>query len=197
MPNLDSYTSVRTGLFIRLQIDEYRTSSGAGYTSQVLRFSDYDSAKTINSETYTPLGEFLSITPSTNELRPSESTITIGISGIPTNNIEEIIYSKIKGAPIKIYRGYFDISTDALIGDYVGKFIGTVNNYSIQEEFDVVERTSNHILMLECNSNIGLLQQKIAGRKTNPNSEKKFFPTDTSMDRVPTLKGTKFNFGAP
>jgi hypothetical protein len=26
---------------------------------------------------------------------------------------------------------------------------------------------------------------------------KSFYPTDTSMDRVPTLKGTKFNFGAP
>ena len=196
MPDLSSYTSVRVGLFVRLQIDQYRTTSGGGYTAQVLRFSDYDTPLTINGETYTPLGEFLSITSSTSELRPSENPVTIGISGIPTNNINEIVHSKIKGAPINIYRGYFT-NAGVQIGDFGGRFIGSVNNYSIQEEFDVENRTSSHMLMLECASSVGLLSQKISGRKTNPQSQNTFYPNDTSMDRVPTLKGTKFNFGAP
>jgi len=51
--------------------------------------------------------------------------------------------------------------------------------------------------MLECSSSVGLLGQKISGRKTNPQSQNRFYPSDRSMDRVPTLKGTKFNFGAP
>jgi hypothetical protein len=122
--------------------------------------------------------------------------MTIGISGIPTDNINEIVYSKIKGAPITVYRGYFTIA-GTQIGDFGGKFIGNVNNYSIQEEFDVAARTSTHILMLECSSSVGLLEQKVSGRKTNPQSQKTFYPSDKSMDRVPTLKGTKFNFGAP
>ncbi|MDC0647774.1 hypothetical protein OAP44_02980 [Candidatus Pelagibacter sp.] len=196
MPNLDSYTSVKVGLFVRLQIDEYRTTSGGAYTNQVLKFSDYDSVQTINTEAYTPLGEFLSITASTSELRPSENPVTIAISGIPTDNINEIIHSKIKGSPIKIYRGYYTVA-GTQIGDFTGRFIGSVNNYSIQEEFDIESRTSSHMLMLECASSVGLLTQKIAGRKTNPQSQKTFFSADTSMDRVPTLKGTKFNFGAP
>lgn len=196
MPDLSSYTSVRVGLFVRLQIDQYRTTSGGGYSAQVLRFSDYDTPLTINGETYTPLGEFLSITSSTSELRPSENPVTIGISGIPTNNINEIVHSKIKGAPINIYRGYFT-NAGVQIGDFGGRFIGSVNNYSIQEEFDVENRTSSHMLMLECASSVGLLSQKISGRKTNPQSQNTFYPNDTSMDRVPTLKGTKFNFGAP
>jgi hypothetical protein len=42
-----------------------------------------------------------------------------------------------------------------------------------------------------------VLQNKTSGRLTNPVSNKKFFPTDTCMDRVPGLQGTSFNFGAP
>lgn len=196
MPNLDSYTSVKVGLFVRLQIDQYRTTSSSAYTPQVLRFSDYESTVTINSEAYTPLGEFLSVTASTSELRPSENPVTIALSGIPTNSINEIIHSKIKGAPIQIWRGYYTIA-GTQIGDFAGRFIGSVNNYSIQEEYDIESRTSSHMLMLECASSVGLLNQKIAGRKTNPQSQKTFYSSDTSMDRVPTLKGTKFNFGAP
>ena len=196
MPNLDSYTSVRVGMFVRLQVDKYRTTSGGSYGSQVLRFSDYDSPVTINSEVYTALGEFLSVTSTTNELRPSENPVTIGISGIPTNSINEIVHSKIKGCPISIYRGYFN-QAGTLIGTITGRFIGSVNNYSIQEDFDIDSRTSSHILMLECASSVGILSQKISGRKTNPQSQKTFYPSDTAMNRVPTLKGTKFNFGAP
>jgi len=197
MANLDSYTSVKTGLFVRLQVDEYRTSSGAAYSAQVLTFSDYDTAKTIGSDTYTPLGKLLNITPSTSELRSSSNTITVTLSGVPTNAINEIVHSKIKGAPLKIYRGYFDVGTGAQIGDYEGRFFGSVNNYSIQEEFDVTERSAANLVLLECNSSVDLLSQKVSGRKTNPQSNNKFYPNDTSMDRVPTLKGTKFDFGAP
>ena len=196
MPDLTSYISVTTGLFVRLQIDQYRTSSSGAYSAQVLRFSDYGTAVTINGESYVPLGEFLSITSSTSELRPSENPLTIAISGIPTNNINEIINSKIKGAPISIYRGYFTIA-GAQIGDFGGRFIGSVNNFSIQEEYDIDARSSSHMLMLECSSSVGILSQKVSGRKTNPQSQNRFYPNDRSMDRVPTLKGTKFNFGAP
>jgi len=196
MANLDSYTSVKTGLFVRLQIDQYRTSSGGSYSAQVLRFSDYDSTVTIDSESYIPLGKLLNITPSTSELRTSSNTITVTLSGVPTNSIAEIIHSKIKGSPIKIYRGYFDVATDAQIGDFESRFIGRINNYSIQEEFDVENRTASNLLLLECASLVDLLSQKISGRKTNPQSHQAFYPSDTAMDRVPTLKGTKFNFGA-
>lgn len=196
MANLDAYTSVKTGLFVRLQIDEYRTSSGGSYSAQVLRFSDYDSTVTINSESYIPLGKLLHITPSTSELRTSSNTITVTLSGVPTNSIAEIIHSKIKGSPLRIYRGYFDVTTSAQIGGFESRFIGSVNNYSIQEEFDVEERSASNLLLLECASLIDVLSQKVSGRKTNPQSQQSFYPTDTSMDRVPTLKGTKFNFGA-
>jgi hypothetical protein len=183
MPELSSYTSVKTHLYVRLQIDEYRTTSSGSYTPQILTFSDDESSFTINSET--------------SDLRTTTNTCTISLSGIPANAIEEILYSKVKGAPIAIYRAYFDVSTGTQIGDTVGRFIGSVNNYSLEEDFDIESRTASNILQLECASNIGILETKIAGRKTNPQSMKSFFDSDTSMDRVPTLKEKIFNFGAP
>jgi hypothetical protein len=44
---------------------------------------------------------------------------------------------------------------------------------------------------------VNVLENKVAGRKTNPKSQKQFYPSDRSMDRVPTLKGATYNFGAP
>ena len=197
MANLDTYTSVKTGLFVRLQIDEYRTGSGGSYSPQVLTFSDFDSTIVINGESYIPLGKLLNISPSSSELRASSNTITVTLSGVPTNSINEIVHSKIKSAPIKIYRGYFDVATDTLIDTVEARFIGSVNNYSLQEEFDLEERDATNLVLLECASTVDLLSQKISGRKTNPESHQKFYPTDTAMSRVPTLKGTKFDFGAP
>lgn len=195
MANLDSYTAIRTNLYVRLAIDEYRTTSSGSFTTQVLRFTDDPDGATINGEAYTSIGKFLSVTATSSEIRPSDHSITVSISGIPTNSIEEIIYSRIKGSDIKIYRQFFTVAGSLIATQ--GYFIGKVNNYSLQEDYRIEDRTANNIILLECASNIGILKQKISGRKTNPQSENKFYPSDTSMDRVPTLKGTKFDFGAP
>jgi hypothetical protein len=195
MANLDSYTAIRTHLYVRLAIDEYRTTSSGSFTTQVLRFTDDPDGATINGEAYTSIGKLLSVTATSSEIRPSDHSITVSISGIPTNSIEEVIHSRIKGSSIKIYRQFFTVAGSLI--DTQGYFIGRVNNYSLQEDYRIEDRTANNIILLDCASNISVLKQKIAGRKTNPQSEQKFYPSDTSMDRVPTLKGTKFDFGAP
>ena len=195
MINLDSYTSVRTSLFVRLQIDEYRITPSAGYSDTVLRFSDHFITKTIDSEDYVPLGELLNITKSASELKSSANTISITISGIPTNNIAEILHSKIKGCPVKIYRAYFDTSTNAQIGTTQVKFIGSIDNFSFEEEIDAIDKSATNTINFECVNTSDLLSRKISGRKTNPESMKKYFASDTSFDRVPNLEGANYNFG--
>lgn len=197
MIDLSSYPAVRTALFVRIQIDEYRTTAGGAYTSQVLTFSDHNTSYTINSEEYTALGNLLTVSTSSNELRPSGNSITISLSGIPNNSIAEIVNSKIKSSPVIIYRGFFDVSTGNLIGDLQGRFRGFINNYSLNEEYSIGDRSSTNTLSLECASTISLLEKKYAGRQTNPESMKAYYDTDVSFDRVPTLENTTFNFGAP
>ena len=195
MANLDSYTAIRSHLYVRLAIDEYRTTSGGSFTSQVLRFTDNPDGATVDGEAYTSIGRLLGVTATSSEMRPSDNTITVSISGVPTSALEEIVYSRIKGSDIKIYRQFFTVA-GSLISTQ-GYFFGSVNNYSLQEDFRIQDRIGNNIILLECASNVSILKQKIAGRKTNPQSNKKFYPSDTAMDRVPTIKGTKLDFGAP
>jgi len=195
MINLSSYDAVRSALFVRIQIDEYRTSSSASYTSQVLNFSDHNANYVINSETYENIGNLLSITSSTSELRATPESVNITIAGIPINpNIYEIVHSKIKSAPVDIYRGYFT-GAGTLIGSIQGRFSGFVNNYSLNEDIDFVQKEGTISVQLECTSNTGILSTKVAGRRRNPARMQKFFGTDTRFDNIPTLENTEFMFG--
>lgn len=185
--DLDSYASVWTALFVRLDVEDLG----------VLRFSNYNIPYTINSESYASLGSLMSVSDSTSELRLSESEVTITLSGIPTSNIDSVLDYKMKGSPVEIYRGIFNPNTGAALVSPVGKFKGIVNNFALQEEFEEGGKNSSVTILLTCSSIVGVLQNKLAGRFTNPTSHKTFFPTDLSMDRVPNLVNSNFNFGAP
>jgi hypothetical protein len=198
--DLTSYSSVQSNLFVRIQIDQYRTTTSGSYTEEVLTFSDMLTPYTINSEVYTGLGKLMSITSSKSELRVSSGEMTITLSGIPNTAIAEIVNSKIKGAPVRVYRALFNPNTNALLAvspNPLGRYRGFVNNYSLNEEYDTESRTSSNTLVLVCASSVDVLQNKVAGRKTNPESQKRFYPSDLSMDRVPNLENATFDFGAP
>lgn len=198
--DLSAYPTLQSNLFIRIQIDEYRTTSSGSYTSQVLRFSDLNVSKTINSETYLGAGNLMSISSTNSDISASGSELTITLSGIPNTSIAEIINSKIKGSSVIVYRGLFDSTTGNLLsiaGNPLGRFNGFVNNYSLNEEYDNNTRTSSNTLVLTCSSSVSILSNKVAGRRTNPRSQKSFYASDLSMDRVPNLVNAYFDFGAP
>jgi hypothetical protein len=142
----------------------------------------------------------MSIGTAASELRVSSGDIQITLSGIPNSSIYEIVNSRIKGCPVKVYRALFNPTTGAALaiaGNPLGRYQGYINNYTLNEEYDNETRTSSNTLVLSCASSIDYLNNKITGRKTNPTSQKQFFPSDVSMDRVPALKNSEFNFGAP
>jgi hypothetical protein len=166
----------------------------------VLRFSDAITTYTIDSESYVALGSLMGITSSASELRVSSNELTITISGVLSDSIAEIVNSKIKGAPVSVYRQFSDATTGTALvtaGNPSGRFRGFVNNYAINEEWDNLTRVATNTIVFSCASAVGVLERKISGRKTNPESQKRFFATDLSMDRVPNLENATFNFGAP
>jgi hypothetical protein len=155
---------------------------------------------TIDGESYVGLGKLLGVTSTVSELKGSTSTVTLTISGIPNTSINEILTSSLKGSPVKIYRVVFNPVNNvqlAIPGNPAGRFFGIVNNYTLEEDFDIENRTSTNTINIECNSVMEFLENKISGRKTNPESMKLFYPNDVSFDRVPNLVGANFNFGAP
>jgi hypothetical protein len=77
----------------------------------------------------------------------------------------------------------------------VGKFRGFINNIIFQEDWDVERRMSTLTVNFDCSSTVELLSRKKGGRRTNPESMRKFFPGDKSFDRVPAIVNANINFG--
>jgi hypothetical protein len=186
-PDLTSYTNIGTALFVQI------TLSGS-----YIRFSDYNTTVTIDGNSYQGLGKFIGITSSSSELKPTLEGISITITGIPNSSITDIMNANIKGSPIKVLRVFFNATTGSVLsiaGNPAGRFFGLVNNYSLDEEYDVSTRTSINTITLSCSSLTEYLENKISGRKTNPTSFKSYYSSDLSMDRVPSLVNSNFDFG--
>ena len=196
--DLTSYDSVQSNLFVKISIAEYRTTPDGTYTTQILRFSDNLTDTTIDGEEYLAMGNLMAVTSVNSELRVTGQEVTITVSGIPNTSIGELLYSKIKGSPVKIYRLFSDAVTGVpldIFGNPMGRFQGIVSNLSLNEEYDVDTRTATNTLVLTCASVVDVLANKINARRTNPTSQNKYFPNDKSMDRVPTIENAYFDFG--
>ena len=188
--NLTPYRSVQTNLFIKLVIPDYQT----------LTFSDYHRSYTINGTAYTGLGQLLSVSNSTNNLRAAPEEVTVTISGIPVANVTDIINNKVRGSQLTIYRAFFDPITGVLLpisGNPAGKFQGVVANYNVSDELDMGSSNGTITLTLNVKSVVEMLNNKVTGRRTNPIDQKLYYPSDLSMDRVTALAKSNFNFGAP
>jgi hypothetical protein len=187
--NLNSFKAIQSNLFVKITL-----------TASTLLFSDRIQSTTIAGDTYVGLGNLLSISGSNSELRSSSQELTLSISGVPNSSITDILASGIKGTPVIIRRGLFNATTGAFLSDVAGnpiiRFTGFVNNLGFDEEYDLDTRTSSNTIILTCASNVDILNNKIQGRKTNSESQKKYFPTDVSMDRVSSLENSFFDFGA-
>lgn len=197
--NLSSYKLLQSNLFVRIDVEYYKQYSYSAPEAKILTFSDRRESVTIDEQEYIGLGNFMGITSSQSELRASSSEVTITISGIPNTSLFEIINSKIKGSPVKIYRCLFNAETNEMLdvpGNPLNRFQGYVNNYSLQEDWDNGTRTATNTIVLVCSSKVDLLTNKVTGRRTNPEDQAKFYPGDKSMDRVPSLIGANFDFGA-
>jgi len=203
MPNISDYSSVVSNLFVRIEVDYFKASPEAEPTSTVWCFGDSLLPYVINDETYYGVGKLMGITETNSDIKATSSQLTITLSGIPNTSIFELVNSRIKGCPLTVYRVLLTpdmqpVVIDADIGTNVlARYRGYVNNYALQEDYDIGSKTSTNTLVLTCSSTVDVLNNKIAGRKTNSFSQKKFFPNDLSMDRVSALENSSFNFGTP
>lgn len=194
--SLSSFNNIRTALLVKLDVPVLWPTN----TAESLTFTDTDYDITYDGLVYTGLGNLLSVSSTASELRTSSNQVTVTISGIPTTSMRQVIESQFKTANIRIWRGFFAqsgdwIASELLPANPVGKFKGFVNSISYFEDWDSVSRRATNTIQLDCQSYIDILAKKRSGRQTNPRSMREFYPTDTSFDRVPTIAGSKWNFG--
>lgn len=185
MTNLSSYPiSVGTELYVHLDIP------GAE-----LYLSDGDFSRTIAGNSYSTLGSLMGVSASISSIRATNYSMAIGISGIPTSSIDAAFDDDAKGSPVIVRRGYTDPVTRALIGDPVIKFTGIIDNVGFSESYD--GEFSTFQIVFNAISRLNFLQSRVAGRKTNLQSQQNYFPSDTAFRRVASIRNSNFNFGSP
>jgi hypothetical protein len=183
--DLSNYQGIQTNLFVNLKLPSGR-----------LKFSDYHKEFDVLGIPYQPLGELLSVTTSTDDLRATPKDITMTISGIPTGNVDDVLDERIKGSFVTIYRGFFDAETAQLLNiadNPAGKFQGIVSNFQINDDIGMGDDTGTFTIVFTITSIVELLNNKVNGRRTNPVD----FPAQQLMSRVGALAKSNFNFGAP
>jgi hypothetical protein len=198
--NLSSYSNIEAGLFVKIVCSYYKATPASSPITETLRFSDINRPITVDSASYTGLGKLLTITSSSSEIRATTSEISITISGIPNTSISEIVNSRIKGSKITIVRGIINTSTGQLLsisGNPVGRYVGLITNYSLNEEYDFETKQASNTIVMTASSILDVLGNTSAGRRTNKEDMRKFYPSDESFDNVTKLIGANFNFGAP
>ena len=152
---------------------------------------------TIDGNDYTNLGSFLSMTDFQDEVRVNNGELGIVFSGIPSevDYIDLILNTKIKGAPIEIFRGFIEANGNLAGGTVTRRYKGIITNFALDEDREQFGMDTVTRVTLTCSNINRILENNLSGRKTNGAGMKKYFPNDLSWDRTQTLMNTQFDFG--
>jgi len=174
--------------FIKLTI--YNDTSNLA-DKNVYTFSSSYKAETIGLQEYSPMGGLLAVGVQNRDLRVTSADTSISLSGIDGNNIYVVLDKKIKGSEIEIIRGFYD--NNYVLQNTYTRFTGIVTSYNISEDRE--EKINNFTVTLNASSYKTVLENRIAGRKTNKTSWQVFNSTDSSMNNVTSIAGQNFDFG--
>lgn len=161
---------------------------------------------TYNGNTYTALAGFLQLSDIQNNISNANDEIQLSLSAIPANYIAATLGSQIKGGVINIYRAFFDYNAEqVLTGEIYKRFTGVISNYSVQEDLQTTGNNLDitHTITIIASSIMGVLENKVSGRRTNSKDFKYVWTelgnssSDPSMDRVEALFNSSFDFGKP
>lgn len=205
--SLQSLDHIRSTLLVKIEIARYRTTEGAFPTQNTIRFNDSIYDITTTDGLYLGLGSLTDIGSTKNGIRNQGASVSIGLSGIPQENVREILYSDVKGSLVTISRGFYYPGTNTLISDidipvatggFVGRFAGFISTYTIEDAVDQDTQTSTVNVVFDCNPLTSVYQKITRGIRTNP-SDLLFLTLneDVSFNRVPALENKEFFFGKP
>lgn len=174
------------------------TGTGNAYDISIYAISSSYKVETIGNIQYLPMGGLLQVGAQNRDLRVTSADTTVTLSGIDGNNIYTVLATKIRGSEMEIIRGFYGTSDGNIANLYTltntyPRFTGIITTYGIGEDREASD--DNFTVSVGASSYKTVLENRIAGRKTNEESWKFFNSTDTSMDRVYDIAGTQFDFG--
>jgi hypothetical protein len=194
--NLTNYQGLQQATFIRLVFTENGSQIVVRLSNHSTPFSLVESDG--NTYSYPAVGTLLGVTQITNELKSSQTDVTISLSGIPQQYMSDIVANPIKAAPVEIRKVFFNTTGDYLNipGNPVLEFVGVVSNFSIDEKWTNYSTQSvTSTINLTCASTLAVLSKQEAGRRTNQADQNYWFPGDNAMNRVASLTDAVWDFG--
>lgn len=179
--------SIRHSEFVRITLP-----------SQTVTFCSAATPITVNGITFTGLGDLLNISDIQRDIKTTGADMTLTLTGIDGNNVGMVLSSGIKGSLVEVWRGFFDENNQIIqtpTQQFFKRYQGIVNNVSISEDFSIEYRTRVATCSVSCASIRLVLENRIAGVKTNEVSWKALYPGDASMSRVSQIVAQYFDFG--
>jgi hypothetical protein len=195
IPEVDTERKIEYGVLIDLTLD-----ATTYYVSNCYKEVVYD------GNTYQALAGFLTVSEIQNNISNANDEVQVTLSAIPSTYIAATLDTQIKGGEINIYRVFFDYATQEVITNAVyRRFTGIISNYSVQEDITTTGQTPevNHTITIIASSIMGVLENKVSGRRTNQEDYQIVWPelgnsaSDPSMNRVEALFNSSFDFGKP
>lgn len=175
-------------------------------STQTYYFCNAAAPITVSGMTFNNLGSLLSISAIDRNIKANSADLAISLTGIDGTNVALVLAANIKGSEIFVYRGFLDSNNQIIMTpsqQWFTRYTGIVSNCSITEDFNDQLRTRIATVGITCASFRTILENRIQGIKTTPKAWNFIYPgnsvdpRDTSMDRVPIIAATYFDFGKP
>lgn len=178
--------------FVKLTI--YNDVSNSANTT-IYTFSSAYKPETIDGQIYTPLGGLLAVGVQQRDIRVTSADTSISLAGIPSDNIYAVLDTegKIRGSKLQIIRGFYDANYN--LANYAPRFTGIITSYNISEDLNNTDNSDNFTVTINASSFKQILDNRVAGRKTNKQSWQYFNSTDSSMNNVYSISDQDFDFG--
>ena len=180
-------SSIRQAEFIRLTV-----------SSNIYTFCNAASPITVNGITFTNLGSLLQLSDIKRDIKANSSDLSVSLTGVDGTNVAVVLGSDIKGSRIEVWRGFLDSNNQIITTptqQFFKRYQGIVSNFSITEDFNEQLRIRVATVGLSCASFRTILENRVGGVRTTPKIWQAYYPNDTSMNRVPAIAGSYFDFG--
>ena len=189
IPAVQNTNLVRTAEFLSITFKE---SDGS---IETIGMSSAYEDEVINGQLFEAIGPFLALESTQRDLRATSFNVSFSLSGIDPQSIYVSLSNDLRGAEVKIYRGFYN--EDGTLNRNTSppslRFTGIVTSYNIEEVRE--DKDDTFTIAFNCSSIKETLENQVVGRRTNDTSWRNVNPLDSSMRNVSALESTNFDFG--
>jgi len=167
------------------------TGTGTANDVEVLTASSAYKNETIDGQVYSAVGGLMSVGGQQKDIRVTSADTTVALSGIQGTLINTVLSTKIRGSELEIWRGFYN--TSGILTSQAKRFTGIITSYNVTEERSGLD--DNFIVSVNASSYKTVLANRVAGRKTNPESWQFFNALDSAMNNIYSIATQTFDFG--